>query len=366
MDAGKMTERVIVLGAGLTGLTVAYRLAEAGTDVLVIERDRRVGGQIHTALEEGVTVELGAEGFVARSEVVPALCRDLGIGDQLIDQETTLTFALTEGQLVPLAPGKAAEILGFQVPKEELGRGIRSLRMGMGQLVDRLAVAVGDRSVRTGVGARSIRSVEGGLEVTLDDGGVERADAVVVTLPALCAMPVVEEIAGEAARALESGKRLSNASVTMLFERAAIEHPLEGSGFIVPAAAQTHGFRACSFVTSKFARPTPPGLVTLRAFFRPTDEDLASRDDATWVDLAVASVAGPLGITGRARRAWVSAWPRALPIYDEAYRLVVRNLEAALSPHRVHLAGSHYHGAGIDAAVASAERAARAVASRVR
>lgn len=40
--------RVIVLGAGIAGLTAARRLAQRGVEVVVIEARNRVGGRIHT------------------------------------------------------------------------------------------------------------------------------------------------------------------------------------------------------------------------------------------------------------------------------------------------------------------------------
>ena len=39
---------VIVIGAGLTGLTTAHTLRKRGKKVLVIEKEQRIGGQIQT------------------------------------------------------------------------------------------------------------------------------------------------------------------------------------------------------------------------------------------------------------------------------------------------------------------------------
>ena len=39
---------VVVVGGGLTGLVTAFMLRQKGVDVAVVERENRIGGQIHT------------------------------------------------------------------------------------------------------------------------------------------------------------------------------------------------------------------------------------------------------------------------------------------------------------------------------
>jgi phytoene dehydrogenase-like protein len=61
--------RVLVVGAGLAGLTCAFRLAEARTarketvDMLVLEREKHVGGRIRSLAAGSATVNLGAVTF---------------------------------------------------------------------------------------------------------------------------------------------------------------------------------------------------------------------------------------------------------------------------------------------------------------
>lgn len=361
MSDGTRSGETIVVGGGLTGLVVALEASRRGGTVTLVERDTRLGGQIYTLREDGLAVEIGAEGFVARSTRLPAVARDVGAEDALIDQVTTLTFLLEATGLRALPPGEAAERLGFQVPKEELGRGIRSFRRGMGELVDAIGAELERRrdrvTIRRGAGVASIAGEADALEVVLDDGARVAGRRVVLTLPAADAARVVGEIAPDAAAALATGRSLSNASVTLRYARAQIAHPLEGSGFIVPEDAQAHGFRACSFVTTKFDRSVPSDVVLLRVFFRPTPDDLR-RDAAAWIELAASSVKDALGITGAPLAGWPAVWPNALQVFDPAFRAAVARAETSLTPLGVWLAGSHFHGAGIDAAVGSALAAA--------
>jgi monoamine oxidase len=52
-------ERVLVVGAGITGLTVANALALAGVDCVVLEARSRIGGRLYTADLAGYPVDLG-------------------------------------------------------------------------------------------------------------------------------------------------------------------------------------------------------------------------------------------------------------------------------------------------------------------
>lgn len=73
---------ILVIGAGLTGLTVAFHLTRNGRKVHLLECNDRVGGQIHTLRENGFVFESGPNtGVVSYPEVAelfsalsPACC----------------------------------------------------------------------------------------------------------------------------------------------------------------------------------------------------------------------------------------------------------------------------------------------------
>jgi monoamine oxidase len=62
-NARSHPQRIIILGAGLAGLSAAYRLTQAGHDVTIFEARTRAGGRVHTLREpfaDGLHAEAGA------------------------------------------------------------------------------------------------------------------------------------------------------------------------------------------------------------------------------------------------------------------------------------------------------------------
>ena len=58
-----MNKKIIILGAGLSGLLTAYRLQNKGFDIEIIEARNRIGGRIHSVKSGEAIVEMGATWF---------------------------------------------------------------------------------------------------------------------------------------------------------------------------------------------------------------------------------------------------------------------------------------------------------------
>jgi monoamine oxidase len=66
LSAGRPKKKVVVLGAGLAGLTAAWELEQAGHEVVVVEAQTRPGGRVLTLREgfaPGLSAEAGAMAF---------------------------------------------------------------------------------------------------------------------------------------------------------------------------------------------------------------------------------------------------------------------------------------------------------------
>ncbi|MGE3323808.1 MAG: protoporphyrinogen oxidase [Acidimicrobiia bacterium] len=97
--------RVAVVGGGIAGLAAAHRLDRNGAEVLLYERDDRLGGKIRTSNFAGRAVDEGPDAFLARVPSAVNLCRELGLGDRLISPADVGALVYSRGKLRPIPDG---------------------------------------------------------------------------------------------------------------------------------------------------------------------------------------------------------------------------------------------------------------------
>ncbi|WP_269540203.1 protoporphyrinogen oxidase [Cerasicoccus fimbriatus] len=105
-----MSKRAIVIGAGITGLTLGWALQRAGRPVRVLEKSAQAGGAIRTIRRDGYLVEAGPNSLLVNSVVLENFFRGLGLGPQMLKPEEAARnrYILKKGEFVaaPMGPGE--------------------------------------------------------------------------------------------------------------------------------------------------------------------------------------------------------------------------------------------------------------------
>ena len=114
MSDNSNRKQVTVIGAGIAGLTTCYRLvtesAKRGIplDVKLLEAGDRVGGAIHTSVQDGFVIEHGPDVFISTKPWAKALSEELGIARSVPwapNPKERRSFVLRKGRLYPVPEG---------------------------------------------------------------------------------------------------------------------------------------------------------------------------------------------------------------------------------------------------------------------
>jgi phytoene dehydrogenase-like protein len=104
--------RVLVVGAGIAGLTVANALTHAGLECLVLEARDRIGGRLHTVDLGGLPVDLGGSWIhMPDGNPMTVFARLAGVPCESADPVPEMAgFDYGEGRRLPAA--ETADLLG--------------------------------------------------------------------------------------------------------------------------------------------------------------------------------------------------------------------------------------------------------------
>ena len=242
-----------------------------------------------------------------------------------------------------------------------------TLAGGMEELVDALAQRVPAGAVRMRTPATAVTPSADGWRVHLPDGSRLPADGVVLAGPAPRMAALVQGVEPGLAGLLDGIPHASSATVALAYPRAAVRHPLDGFGFVVPRV-EGRATLACTFSSVKYPGRAPAGSVLLRAFVGGAlQADLLEREDPALARLAHDDVAGLLGIGADPLLTRVWRHPRAMPQYEVGHLDRVAAIEARLEAlPGLALAGAAYRGVGIADCVRSGEAAAELITSSLK
>jgi len=110
--------RIAIIGGGIAGLAAAYELdkaraAGAAVEYTLFEERPRLGGSLASEIVDGAVLERGPDSFLTEKPAAAELCRELGLGGELIPSNDAArkTYIVTRNRLVALPDG-----LMFLVP----------------------------------------------------------------------------------------------------------------------------------------------------------------------------------------------------------------------------------------------------------
>jgi oxygen-dependent protoporphyrinogen oxidase len=241
----------------------------------------------------------------------------------------------------------------------------RSFPNGMSELVDAVTRALPPASIRLGVAAQRLvpnAGPERAQRVEGTDGTTYSGRAIIITSPAYVTADLVAPLDPEIARLCREIPYASSATIALAFPRAAVAHPLNGSGFVVPRVEKT-GIMAASWLSSKWPHRAPDGQVLMRAFVGGARDPgaLDKRDDEL-VALALSALRPLLGITGDPLLTRVYRFERKSAQHDVGHLDRMAAIDKALVSHPgLHVTGSGFRGVGIPDCVADARATARKV-----
>lgn len=161
---------VVIIGAGLTGLTLARLLIDNGQSVLVLEARDRVGGRIHThTTSDGAEVEMGATWFFPHFNNLHKSMKSMNLG---LMEQYMKGYTLQEGS-AGSTPRKF-----YEGGSSDMFR----IKGGTSNLVTTLYDKIGHDKVELSQIVKEIKKIDGGVEVVTKDSCFT-AKRLVTTIP---------------------------------------------------------------------------------------------------------------------------------------------------------------------------------------
>lgn len=207
------------------------------------------------------------------------------------------------------------------------------------------------------------RLASGSFRAELDSGEVLEADAVVLALPGYIAAALIRPDFQDVAELLDTIPYGSSVVVGLGYNRSEIDHPLDASGFLVPAS-EPLPISASTWVSSKWAHAAPPDKALLRVFLgRAGGKNWTEETDDVILRVAQDGLYKTMGLRAEPIATRIFRWPKAMAQYRVGHLEKVDRVEHLMerSPG-LYLAGAAYRGVGLPDCVREGTTAAERVA----
>ncbi len=237
-----------------------------------------------------------------------------------------------------------------------------SLPRGVGELVDALAAALAPGTIALSTRVTGLQHA--GTFILDITAGHVRARTVVLAVPAYAAGGMLRAVHTRLAALCEEVPYASTATVAFGYRRDQIDHPMRGTGFVVPRVERSP-LLAATWVTSKWPNRAPGDHVLLRGFLGGgRDPQRLEQSDAELVDSAREALGEIMHITGAPLFSRLYRWTRQSPQYEVGHLQRVAAIESHLAAiPGLFVTGSGFRAIGIPDCIADArETAARAAA----
>lgn len=266
-------------------------------------------------------------------------------------QHRSLILGMRAGARASKARTAGAAYSLFRTPKD-----------GMSALVDALVAALDTVDLRRNTPATGLSRRADGWTVETAAGPLE-VDAVVSALPSSASARLLADVHPDLSSDLGGIGAASAATINLVWPKERVDHPLDGFGFVVPAA-EGRFCMAATFTQRKYAGRCPDDRVLIRAFaggaLGPPVHDLSDDD---LVAGALGDLRALLGIDTQPIHSLVTRYPHRQPQFELGHRARVARIEAAEAElPGFALAGNCFAGVGVADCILRGERAAALVA----
>ena len=188
--------KTIIIGGGISGLTALHTLRKAGVDAICLESTKKPGGRVASVRKEGFIMDVGAQFFFRYYDTCFSLCRELGIGDEIVQFpfKAALPDMKHGNRLTPIL----ASIRPSDLPRVMLdlvkfrGVSLKSIQQLLPLLPTLAARNKSLRFIRSGDNLDLDR--ESLTEFTIRKGGVEALERIIQPVAACMTLGEPEEL----------------------------------------------------------------------------------------------------------------------------------------------------------------------------